>query len=90
MENRTERLLENWLANTVRHCRALTLFDLEVHKLSRNEQIHLAQSCLDYFEKAAERRLKGGCGENGGLPSSCSSEEGGQNQRVRGANSKIR
>lgn len=57
MDSRIDRLLENWLANTVRHCRVIRLFDMEVHRLSRDEQISLANACLDYFENEVEKIL---------------------------------
>lgn len=64
MNIRKERILENWLANTVRHCRATRLFDVEVHLLSREQQADLASACLDYFEAEAERRV-------GAVPAAC-------------------
>lgn len=85
MNQRTERLLENWLANTIRHCRATRLFDLNVHHLNRNEQIGLANACLDYFECEAERLLKGksGTAVEGRLPPSPKDGEDGKSYRNR-------
>lgn len=85
MNQRTERILENWLANTVRHCRATRLFDLNVHHLNRDEQIGLANACLNYFEEEAERLLKRNGGSTGEfrLPSSPKDGEDGSAYRAR-------
>jgi len=79
--------LENWLANTMRHCRATRLFDLDIHHLNRSEQIGLANACLDYFESEAERLLKKeNCAPNGGsLPSPPKDGEDGNLYRFRPA-----
>jgi len=85
MNQRTERILENWLANTIRHCRATRLFDLNVHHLKRNEQIDLANACLDFFENEAERllRRKGGSTIERRLPPLPKDGEGGKLHRFR-------
>jgi hypothetical protein len=77
MNQRTERLLENWLANTTRHCRATRLFNLNIHHLNRDEQVGLANACLDYFESEAERLLKKKSGGTAG-PHSPPSPKGGK------------
>lgn len=71
MNQRIERLLENWLLNTVRHCRATRLFDMEIRNLNRSEQIALANTCLDFFESETERLLakRKGNSASGCLPS---------------------
>lgn len=85
MNQRTERLLENWLANTMRHCRATRLFDQNVHNLNRNEQIGLANACLDYFEGEAERLLKrtNGPTDKGRLPSPPKDGEDGNSHLIK-------
>lgn len=85
MNQRIERLLENWLANTARHCRTTRLSDFEMSRLNRNEQIALANSCLDYFENEVERLLakKGGSAASNRLPSSPKDREDGLLRQVR-------
>lgn len=83
MNTRIDRLLENWLANTVRHCRAIRLFDMEVHRLSRDEQIALANACLDYFEHEAERRLENVATSKPAAPSPHKTGGDGQPQHFR-------
>lgn len=92
MNQRTERVLENWLANTIRHCRAARLFDLNVHHLNRDEQIGLANACLNYFEEEAERLLKrnGGSTSESSLLSPPKEGEDGSAYRARPSSRRVR